>query len=345
MTKAEHVRKLKRLAGSRRRAAFVARGLRCDGKPRAKRKPCGCLAGSCLMCSKGSKRILLNAEVKKMWADYAAGMTLSGVGRKYGRDRKTLNGIFERRGYKLRPVKTIPALGFGVKIPEPSAAEVRVMIAGLKHLTVPAPLKIHWRKWTMPRRRSFIKKLRVKFPSTRPTLPFSGNVEPFEYGSPRAHEIVARLNVGRTSQTKVAAMKLGSEGVIWNGQLFYWIKNPQGSGDGYQRGGTPAQRVFLHHVLWEEKHGPVPAGMTVIHLDGNKNNFDPRNLALRSMADCARMNAWHRHPEKHPGIAQRIARKSWETKGRKMKTEERAAMEFLIKNKNQLRVKGFASRG
>jgi hypothetical protein len=57
--------------------------------------------------------------------------------------------------------------------------------------------------------------------------------------------------------------------------------------------------------------------MTVIHADGNKNNFAAKNLVLRSMADCARMNAWHRHQEKHPGLARRIAVKSWITRGKK----------------------------
>ncbi len=39
----------------------------------------------------------------------------------------------------------------------------------------------------------------------------------------------------------------------------------------------PAERQ-LHRVIWEEAHGPIPAGHQVMFKDGNKRNFDLSNL-------------------------------------------------------------------
>jgi hypothetical protein len=251
------------------RARNIAAGLRSDGKKRMGRKPCGCLAGSCLKCArKGSRRVLMAELVLKMHADYMTGMTANAVGRKYpqtnGKPRShgDMQQLFARRGLWVRPWKKIPrqANGSPVRAVVPPEKEIDAMIAGLDRLMVPAGLKYVWKRlWDFAQRRAFVKKLRLKFPSTRPTWPFSKNVEPFEYGSPRAMAIVARLNVGRNSRTKVAAMKPGSEGVIFENQLFYWIKNKDGSGDGYQCGGKPQCRVFLHHLLWEEHSRPQGA--------------------------------------------------------------------------------------
>lgn len=35
---------------------------------------------------------------------------------------------------------------------------------------------------------------------------------------------------------------------------------------------------FVHIMVWEEHHGPVPKGYAVTFLDGDKRNFDPKNL-------------------------------------------------------------------
>ena len=320
----------KKIRNAKYRAAFVARGLRCDGRPRAPRKPCGCRNGRCLRCmGPGDKGYFTPVEITAMYADYTGGMSLTAVGEKYGVDRKSVGGNFTRRGLALRPQKK-PALGFGVRIPEPTENQIQTLIAGLTRLCVPPALKQVWKRWPLAKRRDFIKKLRVKFPSTRPTGPFSAGVTPFEYGTPAAHAIVARRNLGRTSQTKVAALKPGSEGVMHGGLLYFWIHS-HNRGEGYQCGGKPQERFFLHRVLWEKFNGrPVPPQMTVIHADGNKNNFSRNNLTLRSMADCARMNAWHRRPEKYPGLAKRIAHKSWLGRGKKMNAVSRAQIGALL---------------
>ena len=50
------------------------------------------------------------------------------------------------------------------------------------------------------------------------------------------------------------------------------------------------------------------------------------------MADCARMNAWHRHPEKFPGLAQKLANKAWATKNAKRVKRERMGIAALLNN-------------
>ena len=47
----------------------------------------------------------------------------------------------------------------------------------------------------------------------------------------------------------------------------------------------PNRWRFLHHIVWEQKHGPIPKGHMVIFLDGNRYNCEPENLALISMAE------------------------------------------------------------
>ena len=46
----------------------------------------------------------------------------------------------------------------------------------------------------------------------------------------------------------------------------------------YVKTGEPAEWKLKHHVIWENVHGPLPDGMQVMFLDGNKLNFDVGNL-------------------------------------------------------------------
>lgn len=54
--------------------------------------------------------------------------------------------------------------------------------------------------------------------------------------------------------------------------------------DGYLRS-TSGDRRPLHHLIWEELNGPIPAGFQVAFRDGNKRNFDLANLELVSAFD------------------------------------------------------------
>lgn len=46
------------------------------------------------------------------------------------------------------------------------------------------------------------------------------------------------------------------------------------------RGGTGA-----HRVVWEAMHGPIPAGLTINHVDGVKTNNRPDNLELATPSE------------------------------------------------------------
>ncbi|MBO3274164.1 HNH endonuclease [Pseudomonas sp. Milli4] len=60
----------------------------------------------------------------------------------------------------------------------------------------------------------------------------------------------------------------------------------------------PPQRRWksVHMILWEEQHGPVPAGHMVAFRDGNRRNFAPENLVLISRAENMQRNSIHRYP-------------------------------------------------
>jgi hypothetical protein len=238
-----------------------------------------------------------------MYADYSRGLSLRQIGRLYPmrngrpRDGRSVGAIFALRHLNLRGITHPgPRRKNGTFVPDPpkTEKELAVMIAALTRLKVPDGLANEWRAWPLAKRRAFIARLRGKFPSTRPTTPFSENVEPFEYGSPNVHALADRLNAGLDSKHQPLKLKPASEGVIFKGQVFFWVQNT-----GYQIAGgfRRGAKRLLNQVVWmEANRRPVPEGMTVVHVDGNKNNFAPANLALRSMADCMRENTIHRLP-------------------------------------------------
>jgi hypothetical protein len=55
---------------------------------------------------------------------------------------------------------------------------------------------------------------------------------------------------------------------------------------------------LLHRVVWEHHRGPIPAGMHIHHIDGNRGNSDIFNLEMVSASDHQRHhmqnpNRWH----------------------------------------------------
>jgi hypothetical protein len=169
-------------------------------------------------------------------------------------------------------------------------AELEEIIAAATKMAIPPQLSWEFKNWTMEKRAWFIGRLRAKLrsPDDRPETPFSANVEPFDYTTPRARAIKDRLNAGLNSQKAVCRIDIGSQGVIYKDELYYWAE-----GTGYCRRGawTPEiGRPLLHRLIWEEVHGPLPAKHCVFFKDDNHNNFDPDNLGLMSMNENARRN-------------------------------------------------------
>lgn len=48
--------------------------------------------------------------------------------------------------------------------------------------------------------------------------------------------------------------------------------------------------TFMHRLIWEEHHGPIPGGWLVIFLDGDHDNLDPDNLKAVSPEIFASLN-------------------------------------------------------
>lgn len=58
--------------------------------------------------------------------------------------------------------------------------------------------------------------------------------------------------------------------------------------DPYTGGSTRYKRK--HVYIWEQEHGPVPKGMVVAFIDGDKLNCEPENLMLISRAELLALN-------------------------------------------------------
>lgn len=55
------------------------------------------------------------------------------------------------------------------------------------------------------------------------------------------------------------------------------------------------RKVSYHRWVWEQAHGPIPPGMIVHHVDGDRRNNDLGNLRLMTHAEHARL-----HNDRHP---------------------------------------------
>lgn len=171
-----------------------------------------------------------------------------------------------------------------------TAVQIEAIIASATKLAIPPQLRWEFRTWPMSKKADFIARLRAKLrdPDDRPKRPFSRNVVPFDYTTPAARAILDRLNEELDSRHAICKLDLGTQGVIWNGDLWFWVANT-----GYvQRGQwTPERgRPILSRALWEQYHGRIPPKHVIRCADGNPNNLDPGNLVLATMNDLAREN-------------------------------------------------------
>lgn len=265
-------------------ALFKTRGLKC----RSQHTP---VTHARIAATRRAKSAALIAQ---MHADYMAPMSMRAVAAKYDRAPACIREFFRSRGLFIRPAKIVPrqANGSPVRYVPMTAAQIEALLAGATKLKVPDELKFEWRLWAMPRRRDFIHRLRSRLasPNDAPAGEYSDNVDPFEYGHPRAHAIADQVNAGHDSRQAAQKIKICSQGVIYRDQLWFWNRS---LGCGYQLGAWTEVdgRPILHHVLWVESNGrPVPPGHVVRHADGNRNNFDPANLVLATRNDVCREN-------------------------------------------------------
>ena len=98
------------------------------------------------------------------------------------------------------------------------------------------------------------------------------------------------------------AKPLGHERISKDGYVEINIaeRNPH---TGYDR-----RYVLKHRHLWEKENGPVPAGMCLKSMDGNRQNTDPSNWALIPRGALPFMNGHRGHnyeaaePEVKPAI-------------------------------------------
>ncbi|HLI02756.1 MAG TPA: HNH endonuclease signature motif containing protein [Terracidiphilus sp.] len=61
-------------------------------------------------------------------------------------------------------------------------------------------------------------------------------------------------------------------------------------------GSSSTNWMYVHRMVWESAHGPVPPGHKVCFRDGNKDNCQLENLVLVSDAQRMRANSIHRLP-------------------------------------------------
>lgn len=54
--------------------------------------------------------------------------------------------------------------------------------------------------------------------------------------------------------------------------------------EGYLRVSVGRKRLYVHRVLWVMRNGPIPVGMQVDHIDGDRRNNRADNLRLVSVS-------------------------------------------------------------
>ena len=119
----------------------------------------------------------------------------------------------------------------------------------------------------------------------QPTTPFSANVTPFTFRDETVLALAEKVNVFGHSRKAIVKPKRASQGLIWNGRTFYWCKK------GFYRGGRNGIRRTLQQAVWEHANNRMmPAAHVVTFKDGNRNNFAPKNLALKSKAEIGTAN-------------------------------------------------------
>lgn len=249
-----------------------------------------------------TRRLVDDAWVHEAHRRYLAGERPKTLQREFN-SPSHLTQLFKSRGLALRHN---PRFTQFVKLARKTDAEIAALI---KHaaaaprvveshtLKVPDELRNEWREWPLERRADFIRRLRaaMALPNDAPTTPLSSNVEPFDYGSPSAWAIVNAANAGLASRHWRMRLFPSGQGMIWRGQLWFWIRDSGGRNRGCYQGafvnkGASKNRPQLHREIYAAEVGPIPRGHVVRFRDNNFNNLAPSNLYTQSRADEASEN-------------------------------------------------------
>lgn len=116
------------------------------------------------------------------------------------------------------------------------------------------------------------------------------------------------------------------------------------NGNGYLQVSLHGKRLQVHRVLWEMRHGPIPAGLYVDHVDGNKLNNLPTNLRLAEAAQNSHnMRRSSRNSSGVKGLSYSRTRDVWvgsihvRGKAHKFQSRDRAVVEqWLYTNRQTL---------
>lgn len=89
-------------------------------------------------------------------------------------------------------------------------------------------------------------------------------------------------------RAKLIAKPIGTERISKDGYLERKINND-----------LPFQRRWraVHLLVWETKHGKLPAGHCIIFKDGDKRNLRLSNLKMITRAENCRRNSYHNYPK------------------------------------------------
>ena len=72
--------------------------------------------------------------------------------------------------------------------------------------------------------------------------------------------------------------------------------------------GVKRNWTLVHRVVWEQAHGPIPAGYAITFADGDRRNVALENLRLTPRADLMARNTVHRLPHELECIIRKLDR-------------------------------------
>lgn len=104
-----------------------------------------------------------------------------------------------------------------------------------------------------------------------------GRIKPGQKPHPNARNTKPNRTSFKAGHSPHNVLPVGSEVVDEDG--YHWIKIE-----------NPKKWAMKHRLVWEQKNGPIPKGVNIQFLDGNRSNCDISNLHAVTRGDSAYMN-------------------------------------------------------